>query len=115
MRADAQRTRAQGILQQIAPFSAVQYHPTMTQLFATSDTQGIVCLRDVRMAFGPASQRQRKGVVHKVGASVSGSAVTNIAQYVTTIAKQGQACMAKPETSSLTFDREGGLSLFLKK
>ncbi|KAL1950693.1 hypothetical protein VTO73DRAFT_5817 [Trametes versicolor] len=92
MRADARRTRAQGILQQIAPFSAVQYHPIMTQLFATSDTQGAVCLRDVRMAFGPASQRQRKGVVHK---------------YVTTIAKQGQACMANPETSSLTFDREG--------
>lgn len=72
MRADARRTRAQGILQQIAPFSAVQYHPTMTQLFATSDTQGIVCLRDVRMAFGPASQHQRKGVVHKVSASISG-------------------------------------------
>ncbi|CDO77143.1 hypothetical protein BN946_scf184657.g18 [Trametes cinnabarina] len=64
----------------------------MTQLFATSDTQGAVCLRDVRMAFGPLSQRHRHGVVHK---------------YVTAIAKQGQAYMARPETSSLVFDRDG--------
>ncbi|KAI0354866.1 WD40 repeat-like protein [Trametes cingulata] len=92
MRADSRRTRAQGTLQQIAPFSCVQYHPRMTPLFATSDTQGVVCLRDVRMAFGPLSQRQHKGIVQK---------------YVTTIAKQGQACMARPETSSLVFDREG--------
>ncbi|KAI0661984.1 WD40 repeat-like protein [Cubamyces menziesii] len=91
-RAESRLTRAQGTLQQIAPFSCVQYHPVMHQLFATSDTQGSVCLRDVRMAFGPASQRQHKGVVHK---------------YVTAIAKQGQACMARPETSSLTFDRDG--------
>ncbi|KAI0632328.1 WD40 repeat-like protein [Trametes polyzona] len=92
MRADARHTRAQGILQQIAPFSCVQYHPTMTQLFATSDTQGAVCLRDVRIAFGPLSQRRHKGIVQK---------------YVTAIAKQGQPCMARPETSSLVFDRGG--------
>ncbi|KAI9058253.1 WD40 repeat-like protein [Trametes sanguinea] len=92
MRAESRRSRAQGTIQQIAPFSCVQYHPTMSQLFATSDTQGLVCLRDMRMAFGPLSQRHHKGVVHK---------------YVTAIAKQGQACMARPETSSLTFDREG--------
>ncbi|KAI0763562.1 WD40 repeat-like protein [Trametes elegans] len=92
MRADNQRTPAQGIFQQIAPFSCVQYHPTMTQLFATSDTQGVVCLRDVRMAFGPLSQRRCKGIVQK---------------YVTTISQQGKPNMAKPETSSLVFDREG--------
>ncbi|KAI8994199.1 WD40 repeat-like protein [Trametes punicea] len=92
MRADSRRSHAQATLQQIAPFSCVQYHPVMTQLFATSDTQGAVCLRDMRMAFGPLSQRQHKGVVHK---------------YVTAIAKQGQACMARPETSSLVFDRDG--------
>ncbi|KAH9889761.1 WD40 repeat-like protein [Cubamyces lactineus] len=91
-RAESRLTRAQGTLQQIAPFSCVQYHPIMHQLFATSDTQGSVCLRDIRMAFGPASQRRHKGAVHK---------------YVTAIAKQGQACMARPETSSLTFDRDG--------
>ncbi|KAI0365711.1 WD40 repeat-like protein [Pilatotrama ljubarskyi] len=107
IRADGRRSRAQGMLQQIAPFSCVQYHPRMTQLFVTSDTQGVVCLRDVRMAFGSLSQRQNKGIVQKVGSHASVSVTTNIAQYVTAIAKQGQACMARPETSSLVFDREG--------
>ncbi|KAL7280024.1 hypothetical protein ACG7TL_006438 [Trametes sanguinea] len=65
MRAENRRSRAQGTIQQIAPFSCVQYHPTMSQLFATSDTEGLVCLRDMRMAFGPLSQRHHKGVVHK--------------------------------------------------
>ncbi|KAH9847949.1 WD40 repeat-like protein [Lenzites betulinus] len=92
MRADARHTRAQGTLQHSAPFSSVQYHPTMPQLFATSDTRGAACLRDARMAFGPLTERHRNGVVH---------------EYVTTIARQGQEFMARPETSSLTFDRDG--------
>ncbi|KAI0670884.1 WD40 repeat-like protein [Trametes maxima] len=92
MRANNRYTQAQATLQQIAPFSCVQYHPTIPQLFATSDTRGVVCLRDVRMAFGPRSQRRNQGTVHK---------------YVTSITMQGLGRMARPETSSLVFDRDG--------
>ncbi|KAI0648164.1 WD40 repeat-like protein [Trametes meyenii] len=92
MRADNRYTQAQRTLQQISPFSCVQYHPTIPQLFATSDTRGVVCLRDMRMTFGPHSQRRNQGIVLK---------------YVTTISRQGVASMARPETSSLVFDRDG--------
>ncbi|KAI0770187.1 WD40 repeat-like protein [Fomes fomentarius] len=92
MRANPQHTRTQRIFQHNAEFTCVEYHPTMANIFATSDNRGQVCLRDVRMAFGPLSQRREEGIIHK---------------YVTTVAKQGVARMARPEASSLTFDSEG--------
>ncbi|PIL22436.1 hypothetical protein GSI_15124 [Ganoderma sinense ZZ0214-1] len=92
MRADPRYTRAQRILQHRAELTGLQYHPTMPNIFATSDNRGCVCLRDIRMAFGPLSQRRDEGVVHK---------------YVTTVARQGVSNMARPEASSLVFDREG--------
>ncbi|KAI1793347.1 WD40 repeat-like protein [Ganoderma leucocontextum] len=92
MRADSRYTRTQRILQHSAELTGLQYHPTMTNIFATSDNQGHVCLRDIRMAFGPLSQRRDEGVVHK---------------YITTVARQGVSNMARPEASSLVFDREG--------
>ncbi|KAI0755071.1 WD40 repeat-like protein [Daedaleopsis nitida] len=92
MRAGSLFTRAQGTLFGSAEFTDVQYHPTMTNLFATSDHRGHVRLRDLRMAFGPLSQRSNRGVVQK---------------YVTTVSRQGKGRMARPEASSLTFDRDG--------
>ncbi|KAI0712040.1 WD40 repeat-like protein [Earliella scabrosa] len=92
MRDNPQYTGAQRVLQHPAEVTCVQYHPTMPHICATSDNRGSVCLRDVRMAFGPLSQRRNQGIVH---------------EYVTSIAKQGVARMARPEASSLTFDREG--------
>ncbi|TFK88722.1 WD40 repeat-like protein [Polyporus arcularius HHB13444] len=92
MREHPQYSQTQRTLQHDAEFTSVQYHPTMTHIFATSDNRGQLCLRDVRMAFGPLSQRRQQGIVHK---------------YVTTIARQGTPRMARPEVSSLVFDREG--------
>ncbi|KAH9931682.1 WD40 repeat-like protein [Epithele typhae] len=97
MRTQLKYSHAQSLLQHTAEITCVQYHPTMTHIFATSDNRGQVCLRDVRMAFGPLSQRSNAGIVH---------------EYVTTIAKQGTARMARPEASSLTFDRDGTFLLF---
>ena len=79
----------------------------MTDIFATSDNRGQVCLRDVRMAFGPASQRRNGGIVHKVRLSVFSVRLADDPQYVTTVAKQGSLYMANPEASSLSFDRDG--------
>ncbi|KAI0826856.1 WD40 repeat-like protein [Trametes gibbosa] len=108
MRTDARHSGAQGLLQQIAPFSSVQYHPTMSQIFATSDSQGEVWLRDARMAFGPLAGRHRNGGVHKVRTADCGlQAIYTQAQYVTTIAERGGGRMARPEASSLAFDMDG--------
>ena len=71
MRADSRYTRTQRILQHSSELTGLQYHPTMTNIFATSDNRGLVCLRDIRMAFGPLSQRRDEGIVHKVGPSQS--------------------------------------------
>ena len=66
MRATNRYSRAQNILQHTSEITCVQYHPVMTNIFATSDNRGQVCLRDVRMAFGPASQRRNEGIVQRV-------------------------------------------------
>ncbi len=73
MREHPQYSQTQRTLQHDAEFTSVQYHPTMTHIFATSDNRGQLCLRDVRMAFGPLSQRRQQGIVHKVSAHVSRS------------------------------------------
>ncbi|TBU37170.1 WD40 repeat-like protein [Dichomitus squalens] len=110
MRGDSRYTRTQRILQHRTELTCVQYHPTMPDLFATSDNHGQVCLRDVRMAFGPLSQRRDEGVVHKVRlprSCMRRAGHLIVQQYVTTVAKQGVANKARPEASSITFDREG--------
>lgn len=66
MREARRYSRAQSVLQHTAELTCVEYHPIMTDIFATSDSRGQVCLRDVRMAFGPASRRRDQGVVHQV-------------------------------------------------
>lgn len=62
-REDNCMTRAQCTLQNNCEFTDVKYHPFSDQLFATSDSHGQVCLRDVRMAFGPLVNRTREGIV----------------------------------------------------
>jgi len=59
-------TRAQGTLQLSAEVTGVQYHPRMENIFVTSDSNGRVCLRDARMAFGPLNQRNNGGIVRTV-------------------------------------------------
>lgn len=66
MRATSTLTRAQGTLQHDAEMTSVQFHPEMEHIFVTSDSRGELCLRDMRMAFGPRSRRMNKGVVRKV-------------------------------------------------
>jgi DDB1- and CUL4-associated factor 5 len=66
-RAGNRTTRAQGTLQQACEFVSVQYHPTIPHLFLTGDKLGSVCVRDVRMAFGPIRSRTNDGIVREVG------------------------------------------------
>ncbi|GJE88449.1 WD40 domain-containing protein [Phanerochaete sordida] len=90
-RAESRMSKAQATLQQTADFSGVQYHPTIPHFFLTSDKTG-VCLRDVRMAFGPRRLRSNEGVVQK---------------FVTSISKPSVPHLCQPEIGSVTFDRTG--------
>lgn len=72
-RTNTHSTRAQNTLQLAAEVTGIQYHPMMEHIFATSESTGRVCLRDTRMAFGPATQRTCEGVVQEV--SIHGSAL----------------------------------------
>ena len=65
-RAGNRMSRAQATLQQTSEFVSVQYHPSVPHLFLTGDKRGSVCLRDVRMAFGPLRSRTNEGIVRKV-------------------------------------------------
>lgn len=56
-------TRAQSTIQNNCEFTDIQYHPLDGNLFATSDGRGRVCLRDIRMAFGPQVKRTKEGIV----------------------------------------------------
>lgn len=85
MRADSRYTRAQRILQHGAELTGLQYHPTMTNIFATSDNRGHVCLRDIRMAFGPLPQRRDEGIVHKVSFLATGSVACTQGLMVPTV------------------------------
>ncbi|KAI0260688.1 WD40 repeat-like protein [Gloeopeniophorella convolvens] len=91
-RAESRMTRAQGTLRQAAEFSGATFHPTIEHLFATSDVRGNVRLRDMRMAFGPLSQRTNEGIVLK---------------YVTRITKRSAVHYIRPEASSITWDPDG--------
>ncbi|KAG1766160.1 WD40 repeat-like protein [Suillus occidentalis] len=73
---------AQGTLQHTAAFTGVQHHPVMEH----------VCLRDTRMAFGPLSRRSNGGIVRV---------------YNTKLSRKSAGYLSNPESSSLTFDRDG--------
>ncbi|KAG6329968.1 hypothetical protein ID866_9122 [Astraeus odoratus] len=91
-RVDRRLSNAQGTLQHTTEFTGVQAHPAMEHIFATSDTHGQVCLRDSRMAFGPLSARSNEGIVQT---------------YNTKLSRRSLAYLSNPESSSITFDREG--------
>lgn len=92
-RADRRSSSAQGIYQHTTEFTGVQAHPVMEHIFATSDSHGQVCLRDTRMAFGPLSTRSNEGIVQT---------------YVTKLSKRSLGYLSNPESSSITFDCDGG-------
>ncbi|KAI5997409.1 WD40-repeat-containing domain protein [Pisolithus albus] len=91
-RVDRRSSRAQGIYQHTTEVTGVQAHPVMEHIFATSDLRGQVCLRDSRMAFGPLSTRSNEGIVQT---------------YVTKLSKRSCGHLSNPESSSITFDRDG--------
>lgn len=59
-RVETTRLSAQMILQHDCEFTGVRWNPRMDNLFATSDSQGRVCLRDTRTSFGSTLNRTRK-------------------------------------------------------
>ena len=59
-RVETTRLSAQMILQHDCEFTGVRWNPRMDNLFATSDNQGRVCLRDTRTSFGSTSNRTRQ-------------------------------------------------------
>ncbi|KAL4081255.1 WD40 repeat-like protein [Scleroderma citrinum] len=91
-RVDRRLSNAQGILQHTTEFTGVQAHPVMEHVFATSDSHGQVCLRDTRMAFGPLSVRSNEGIVQR---------------YATKLSKRSLGYLSNPESSSITFDKNG--------
>ncbi|KAJ8593937.1 WD40 repeat-like protein [Rhizopogon salebrosus TDB-379] len=91
-RAGSRMSAAQGTLQHTAEFTGVQHHPVMEHIFATSDVHGQVCLRDTRMAFGPSSKRSNNGIVRV---------------YNTKLSRKATDYLSNPESSSVTFDRDG--------
>ncbi|KAJ7160099.1 WD40 repeat-like protein [Mycena filopes] len=86
------RARAQDTIQLTAEVTGVQFHPRMEHVFATSDGNGRVCLRDMRMGFGPLSQRTQNGVVQI---------------YNTKISRRATPHLSNPETSSISFNQDG--------
>ncbi|KAK0464224.1 WD40-repeat-containing domain protein [Desarmillaria tabescens] len=84
--------RSRDIIQVEAEVCDVKFHPTMENIFASCDSKGTVCLRDVRLGFGPSSKRMNQGVVQV---------------FNTKISKGSIAHLSNPESSSITFDRDG--------
>jgi WD repeat-containing protein 22 len=75
--------------------SGVQYHPSMDNLFVSSNSKGQVYLHDTRMAFesdDDEATRGQKGIVQK---------------YTHIIGKSHSSRMSNPEASSISFDKEG--------
>lgn len=65
-RAGSQLKQAQAKLQCEREMTGVQFHPSGEHVYVTSDQSGKVCLRDVRMSFGPLRQRTGEGIVREV-------------------------------------------------
>ena len=59
-RVKTRNLNAQMTLQNDCEFTGVRWNPRMDNLFATSDNQGRVCLRDTRTSFGSALNRTRQ-------------------------------------------------------
>lgn len=59
-RVEARRPTAQATLYNNCEFTGVRWNPCMENLFATSDNQGRVHLRDTRTSFGAALNRTRQ-------------------------------------------------------
>lgn len=98
-------------MQQTSEITAVQYHPTMPHLFVTGDKAGNVCLRDVRMAFGPRGSRSKEGIVQRVSSWLLPRTVIYLLQYVTSLSKPSLSSLCQPEVGSLTFDSTGRSSI----
>ncbi|KAJ7617516.1 WD40 repeat-like protein [Mycena polygramma] len=86
------RPRAQDTIMLAAEVTGVEFHPQMAHVFATSDSRGRVCLRDTRMAFGPAVGRTGEGVVQI---------------YNTKLSRRSVGHLSNPDTSSIAFNRQG--------
>jgi len=120
-RVDRRLSNAQGVLQHTTEFTGVQAHPVMEHIFATSDSHGQVCLRDTRMAFGPLSARSNEGIVQDVRLSFTvhdflplTSFVRPGLKYVTKLSKRSLGYLSNPESSSITFDKDGRLFSYFK-
>jgi len=59
-RVETRRLSAQMTLQNDREFTGVRWNPRMDNLFATSDNQGGVYLRDTRTSFGSSVNRTRQ-------------------------------------------------------
>lgn len=86
------RIRAQDTIQLMSEVTGVEFHPVMEHIFATSEAGGRVCLRDLRMAFGPLVQRTGEGIVHS---------------YHTKLSRRRTPSLSNPETLGISFNRQG--------
>jgi len=90
-RIESRRPSAQMTLQNDCEVTGVRWNPCMDNLFATSDGQGKVWLRDTRTSFGSTSNRTDQP----------------LQQFVTSLSKPSHVTLARPEASSVAWDREG--------
>ncbi|KIY46733.1 WD40 repeat-like protein, partial [Fistulina hepatica ATCC 64428] len=86
--------RAQDIIQLEKGATDVRFHPHMEYIFATSEDRGDLCLRDMRMAFGPAVNRTQHGVVRRYNTKISRR-------------RDRASSYARLEVNSIAFDRQG--------
>lgn len=101
-------SRAHDTIALDCPVTDVKWHPTLEHIFATSEEKGAVCLRDTRMAFGPATRRTREGVVQTVRFLIFVTSRNSlVSKYNTKISKGSVRHLSNPEPSSLTFDSDG--------
>lgn len=105
-------SRAQATLQLMSEVTCVQYNPRMDHVFATSDVEGKVCLRDTRMTFGHFSQRSQNGVVHTARLTFRLNAFNSdlTRKFATTLQKP-TVVHTKPPVSTVVFDTEGRYAL----
>ncbi|KAF5380662.1 hypothetical protein D9757_007048 [Collybiopsis confluens] len=93
----ANRTaRASDTIQLLAEVTSAKFHPSAEHLFVSSDSKSNVCLRDVRMAFGPSLARTNNGIVRT---------------FHTAISKRSTKSLSIPEPSSVSFNSDGKYSI----
>ncbi|KAF9483512.1 WD40 repeat-like protein [Pholiota conissans] len=86
------QTSTDNTIQAQCEVTGVQYHPTIEHLFASSDSSGRVLLHDARMAFGARKERSEQGIVQR---------------YNTKLTRRSSPRLSNPESSSITFDKNG--------